>query len=688
MLDLFFKYVSPLFYHVLYMSIIGIVVGLFILIIRKVLDKKISPKWKCVIWFLLLISLVIPIKFDIKSNKVPKEMISISGLLEPIQNFPKQQDNHLEENTKTIQNTQEGTIEENNLPIQEGKKQMNHKLIFLYKILPFIWILGIIINLLFLIIGSKNIKAKTKGKIYQEEDFNKILVSSQNCVGITKTIKVIVQKFKKTPCVLGIIHTKILITKDFLKQDEKSQKYILMHELCHIKRRDLILNYVLLMITSIHWFNPFIWFYFKKIRQDMELATDEMVLNQLNQDEKKEYGKTLLNSLSVFQEEPYTAKLLCITDDNDNIERRIKMIKLSEKFRKNKLIIAVLSILIVLLGVGIFFTTNKPTRGEQSKIEEKKKQEVKYEYKAFKPSFKKTSQSTYDDYDFTQDMKYMDNIYYRKISNYEEYKEVKARWNAILDMNESDFENNFMVITAIENTSMLGLTVDKIETDDNSLYISLRHYEDNISFDENETCISYIISRDKERENIYVTRNLRDSEKDMKEGLQLAEKNDFSSQFLTFQYRDQDYRDFEDKSLNRNYKVVPQDWKDSIAKDFTIYKDMPEIQFSNWNSLGNDFYSIAITDYSEYLKLINHYDVPKLTWYDFKYIYVILIVRANPDNTISVSSIETENGNSYLNVSTGAWLDVSESFQYPGIWVAVPNYRSLENNFLQVRVVE
>ena len=109
-----------------------------------------------------------------------------------------------------------------------------------------------------------------------------------------------------------------------------------MHELSHYKRKDPIFNYILLLITIIHWFNPFVWLFFKKIRQDIELATDEMVLDKLKNEEKKEYGMTLINSLKIYQEEKYTAKLLCVTDDSKNMERRIKMVKLSEKFKKNK----------------------------------------------------------------------------------------------------------------------------------------------------------------------------------------------------------------------------------------------------------------------------------------------------------------------------------------------------------------
>ena len=45
------------------------------------------------------------------------------------------------------------------------------------------------------------------------------------------------------------------------------------------------------------------------------------------------------------------------------------------------------------------------------------------------------------------DLERINNIYYIKISNYEEYKSYKNKFSDILDMSIEDFENNFMIIT-------------------------------------------------------------------------------------------------------------------------------------------------------------------------------------------------------------------------------------------------
>ena len=59
---------QELFYYILNISIIASILAIVILLLRKIFDKKISPKWKFVMWALLIISLIFPIKITIQSN--------------------------------------------------------------------------------------------------------------------------------------------------------------------------------------------------------------------------------------------------------------------------------------------------------------------------------------------------------------------------------------------------------------------------------------------------------------------------------------------------------------------------------------------------------------------------------------------------------------------------------------------
>ena len=690
MADFIKNILNPIFYNVLYMSVIGIVVGIFILVFRKILDKKISPKWKCIMWFLLLISLVIPFKFKIKTDNKNMQPLSISGLASPIQNAYDEENNisYSQENIEIKEISNDLKVNENET-INDVKLETDYRDITLHIIIPLIWSIGALLSIILLIKGNRSIKNKIKSKSYNDKNIKGILNECKEQLEIKKDVKIILQDFKKTPSIIGIVNPKILVTEEFLKQDNKTKKYIIMHELSHYKRKDLLYNYVLLLVTILHWFNPFIWLYFKKIRQDIELATDELVLNKLQKDEKKEYGLTLINSLNIFQEERYTAKLLCVTDDSKNMERRIRMIKLSDKFGKNKIIIAIISIIIILVG-AIFFFTQTTYNDEKQESLHAEENEPQYKFKAFKPVFQDENGQNYD---FTHDMIWKDRIYQRKINNYEEYSKVKARWNDILDMEEKDFEENFMLITAIENTSMVGLTVDNVEAYNDGLYVSLIHYEEGATFDDHETAISYIIPRTMERDNIYVTRNYLDSEKDMSPEMQIVElnENEKGSSNLQYRYKEETYRNLlkrTQENPNSSIVVHPENWKDMVYQRFEITKDMPDIDFSTWNQLGDNIYSLPITKHSEYLKLINYYNSPKLTFTEFKYIYPIVIVDKSLSHKIGVSDIDKlQSGRAELKIYDDYGYNPTEDTKYQAVVLFIPNYRSLEQYSLSLRYV-
>ena len=317
------------FYNILYLSIIGSILGIIVLILRKTFDKKISPTWKFAMWLLVLFSLLVPFRFTLESQNSHEFIIS-SGI------------DKIE-------------LAKENLIINESGK------IFIY-----IWLAVMAIIFLYYIITSI-VMRKRIGK--EEVKDKKILDILENCkkqMEVEKDIKLIKQDYKKVPCIYGLFNTKILVTDEILEKDEQSLNYILMHELAHFKRQDLLLNKLLILITTIHWFNPIIWFCFKQIRQDMELKADEMVLNKIRKDEEKEYAKTLVRLLPISQEESEPVKLLCVTDGKKNMERRIKMIKLSDKFKEYKALIGITTLLIVLCVGTFIFTRIKPQEEENT----------------------------------------------------------------------------------------------------------------------------------------------------------------------------------------------------------------------------------------------------------------------------------------------------------------------------------
>ena len=95
------------------------------------------------------------------------------------------------------------------------------------------------------------------------------------------------------PMLAGLIHPVFLLPEGMA--DENAAKYALLHELTHYKRRDIWLKTLALAVNIIHWFNPFMWYMVRLVERDTELACDEAALRRLPPEEHTAYGRTILS---------------------------------------------------------------------------------------------------------------------------------------------------------------------------------------------------------------------------------------------------------------------------------------------------------------------------------------------------------------------------------------------------------
>ena len=303
------KIISPIFYKILYMSIIGTILGILILILTKLFDNKLSAKWKSLMWIIPLLFLIIPIqRIEIKiHNNMP-----ISSTIDKVENIFNRVETieYKELNEGTYKLTEPQTVQLEEIQNNENPKH-DIKQIILNIIIPLLWLIVSTMGLLIFIIGNINLVTKVR-KTKKVKDY-RIKAIQRKCkrkLKINKNIEIRSKKVNTSPCIYGIMHPKILIPEDFTEKEDEIIENVFMHELSHYKRKDMITNFILIIITSLHWFNPFVYALFKKIRQEMELATDEIALSKMDKDEKKKYGLTLINLLQTYQNEQLANKML------------------------------------------------------------------------------------------------------------------------------------------------------------------------------------------------------------------------------------------------------------------------------------------------------------------------------------------------------------------------------------------
>lgn len=97
-----------------------------------------------------------------------------------------------------------------------------------------------------------------------------------------------------TPCLFGLFHPAIYLTSA-VARDERVRTHVLAHELTHYRHLDHIWAVLRGVCLALHWYNPLVWLAAKLSKEDAELACDEGALLRLGEEQRAEYGRTLIS---------------------------------------------------------------------------------------------------------------------------------------------------------------------------------------------------------------------------------------------------------------------------------------------------------------------------------------------------------------------------------------------------------
>ena len=117
-------------------------------------------------------------------------------------------------------------------------------------------------------------------------------------LGIDRKVPVLVSDAVGTPSIMGVFRPFLVFPSCFEDKFSPSElRWMTLHELGHLQRRDLFSQALIHLACSLHWFNPLFWICARLAREDCELACDQWVMRQGTVQEEDSYGNTLLKVL-------------------------------------------------------------------------------------------------------------------------------------------------------------------------------------------------------------------------------------------------------------------------------------------------------------------------------------------------------------------------------------------------------
>jgi beta-lactamase regulating signal transducer with metallopeptidase domain len=330
-----------------WMSVMFLQVSLLIFliwIIDLMLRKWVWPQVRYVLWLMVFVKLILPPTFSTSTSLTSRIFPSVKFIFQTKEyaNEPVSTSGTLEQSVINTKNKNELKQLVGRPTLLKHGRTSSSKLKWQVYAMA-IWFLGVVLFSMRVIIKLKHLDTLFKNKhiptmpVY----FQPLLFRCANRLKLKRIPAVILTGKVNNPAIFGLFKPRLLIPKNYLKKQSRNNiKHILLHELAHFKRGDLLVHTIQCMLQIIYWFNPLLWFVRKNVRNLREICCDSTVA-QLLQKNTSSYRQTLVESaqqLLAQNVEPGLGLLGLFEDPNSLVVRLKWLKKNSWQHRKLKLL--------------------------------------------------------------------------------------------------------------------------------------------------------------------------------------------------------------------------------------------------------------------------------------------------------------------------------------------------------------
>lgn len=340
---------STLFVRVLQASFAASLLILALFALKAVFRNKLSPQPHYWIWILVMLKLLFP--YLPKTQFVYPHFTNNNLVQHYLQTAKSIRTANLLQPIEQAAGILKKSIQKNDVNQTAGYSSP------IFHIALILWLTGLFLVLIILALVFLRLQLKIlgKGNEVEEPQILKILDECKSQMKITRKVRILYVDHVRSPAITGILHPNLLLPRDLLDRIELAElKYILLHELTHMRRFDALTNSIMFLLTAIHWFNPLVWLAYRQMQTDREISCDEVVMSYINGDETQNYGEVLIKVLTSVSPRQKFAPHPGLIHNKSEYRRRITMIKAYKKTGRSWLSLGIATLLLS----GIFIITS------------------------------------------------------------------------------------------------------------------------------------------------------------------------------------------------------------------------------------------------------------------------------------------------------------------------------------------
>lgn len=323
-------------------SLLGSLAILAMLVLKPLWRERYRAKTRCWLWLAMAAFLLLPVDFSVKNAPVqaapPKDYTLFVGTDKTaIQSTDNLFGDMAEKSGQSPAQVRDTIIQR---PVT-NPEQKTTRYIPVTTILFYGYLAGAAAFLLYQGVSYALFRRTVRRwkRDVARADYAAMLSDTARDLGVSAP-EMIVCEAISTPAVTGLLRPRLLLPHEHY--DVQELRYILRHELCHLKRRDMLLKLVLLAANAMHWFNPVVYLMLRQADEDIELACDSAATDGLELPERAAYSRTLLAAVqSSVRALPATT---CFGGTVERLKRRITNVLGAQKKRGLGIVALVLAL--------------------------------------------------------------------------------------------------------------------------------------------------------------------------------------------------------------------------------------------------------------------------------------------------------------------------------------------------------
>jgi len=118
--------------------------------------------------------------------------------------------------------------------------------------------------------------------------------ASRKRAGVRRQIPIVLFDGVGQPAILGLFRPKLLLPTTATELEDRQLEMVMLHELAHVRRWHVAVNWLLVVLRVLHWWNPIYWLAAGRFQSLREQSCDAFAVSRIEGQPTRDYSELLL----------------------------------------------------------------------------------------------------------------------------------------------------------------------------------------------------------------------------------------------------------------------------------------------------------------------------------------------------------------------------------------------------------